>query len=176
MLAERLLPFRLPLGDLLVSFPLGGEGLEDRRGDLLSELVLFLLSLSLDGDLPEGRRGDLLGERLMFFSLPLRGDLPEEREETLPCDLLSNRRLPRSCLEEITFGGDRDRSRLPWRPSPFLRLFDNDEDGDLDLLEDLLRSPRLFSFVIIFGGDRDRPLVLLRRLSSFLPRLLDLES
>jgi len=121
-----LLPPKL-LFDRLPSFPLplGGDLLEDRRGDLLGERLLSF-PLPLGGDLLlEDRRGDLLGERLPCLPLPLggdllledrRGDVLGERLICLPLplggDLLADLRWSRSCLEEMTFGGDRDRSRL----------------------------------------------------------------
>lgn len=141
---------------------------------------MLRLSFPLSGDLKGDRRGDVLHERLVFFRLPLLRELPEDPEVTLSVplslDLLSIRGFPRLRFEERTFRGDSDRSRILWRRPSFLRLFDNDEEGDLDRIVDLLQSLRLFCFVINFGGDRDRDLVLPRPLLSFSPRPLDVGS
>lgn len=195
------LRLRLPLLLLfarLPSFPLplGGDLLEERPRDLLGERLLFLsfplggdfLEPLLGGDLLKERERDLLRDRFAFLSLPLGGDLLlEDRrgdllDERLLClllplgDLLVDLRWSGSCFEEMIFGGDLDRSRLVRFLPSFLRLLDNDDDGDLDLLADLLRSSRLFPFVITLGGDRDRPLFLPPRRFPFLALLLDLES
>lgn len=161
LLVERLLSFPLLLGgDLLEPLPLGRDRLEDREGDLMGERCLFLL-LPLGGDLLEGRRGDLPDKRLLCLPVPLDGDLRADF------------RWSRSCFDEMTFGGDRDRSWLLLRPPSFLRLLDSDDDGDLALLSDLPRSARFLSLVITLGGDRDRPSLLPLRRLSFLSRFLD---
>lgn len=88
---------------------------------------------------------------------------------SLCCDRLEDFWSSRYCFEDITFGGDSDRSRFLLRPSVLL-LIDSDDEGDLDdprLPADMSRSPGLLSpRVMTLGGDRDRPL--LRRLSVLL--------